>query len=74
MLLGAQGGSLIGDNKAMPRYTLINFEIKQCYQNEHQFNGVYSVSNLPNTVCDGVFEIHFDEHTKFRMHFLLMLY
>lgn len=36
MLLGAQGGSLIGDNKAMPRYTLINFEIEQCYQNDHR--------------------------------------
>ena len=31
----------------MPPYPLTNFEIQKYYQNEPQFNGVYSRKNLP---------------------------
>ena len=58
----------------MPRYPLNNFEIQQYYQNEHQFNDVSSVKNLPNTVKHGTFEINLDEHANIRTHLFLLLY
>ena len=31
----------------MPPNPLTNFEMKNCYQNEPRFNGVFSRDNLP---------------------------
>ena len=31
----------------MPPYSLTNFEVQKYYQNEPEFNGVYSKNNLP---------------------------
>ena len=33
----------------MPAHPLTNFEIKNYYENESRFNGVYSGDNLPKT-------------------------
>ena len=32
----------------IPPHSLINFEIREYYQNEPKFNGVFSKDNLPN--------------------------
>ena len=34
----------------MPSHPLKNFEIKDYYENESRFNGVYSRDNLPKTI------------------------
>ena len=31
----------------MPPHSLTNFEVQKYYQNEPEFNGVYSKNNLP---------------------------
>ena len=36
--------------KLIPLHHLTNFEIKECYENEPKFNGVYSRDNLPRTI------------------------
>ena len=34
----------------IPPHPLINFEIKEYYENEPRLNGVYSRDNLPKTI------------------------
>ena len=45
----------------MPLYPLTNFGIQRYYQNEPQFNGVYSLYNLPK-IKDDAHVIHLDEY------------
>ena len=45
----------------MAPYPLINFEIQKYYQNEPNFNGVYSRSNMPK-IKDGPGVIFLDEY------------
>ena len=44
-------------------HPLTNFQIKNCYQNEPRFNGVYSRNNLPNKIKVGAYLINFDEYS-----------
>ena len=44
----------------MPLHPLNNFEIRNCYQNEPKFNGVYSGNNLPK-IKDGPYVINLQE-------------
>ena len=44
-------------------HLLVNFEIQKYYQNEPEFNGVYSRKNLPK-VKDGTFVINRDEFNQ----------
>ena len=44
----------------MPPHPLINFEIQKYYQNEPEFNGVYSRNKLPE-IKDGAYVINIDE-------------
>ena len=46
----------------MPPHHLTNFEIKEYYENEPRFNGVYSRDNLPKTIKNGAYVINLDEH------------
>ena len=39
-------------NPLMPSYPLTNFEIKEYYENEPRFNGVFSRDNLPKTIME----------------------
>ena len=39
----------------MPRHPLNSFETQKHYQNEPQFNGVYSRNNLPK-IKDGAYD------------------
>ena len=50
-------------NKALiPAHPLTNFEIKEYYENEPRFNGVFSRGNLPKTVKNGAYVINLDEY------------
>ena len=44
-------------------HPLTNFQIKNCYQNEPRFNGVYSRNNLPNKIKVGAYLINFDDYS-----------
>ena len=46
----------------MPPHPLTNFEIKEYYENEPRFNGVYSRDNLPKTIKNGAYVINLDEY------------
>ena len=43
-------------------HPLTNFEIKEYYENEPRFNGVYSRDNLPKTIKNGAYVINLDEY------------
>ena len=57
----------------IPPRALTKFEIQAYYQNEPRFNGVYSRSNLPNKIKDGVYVINLDEYHDIGTH-LVALY
>ena len=42
-------------------HPLINFEIKEYYENEPKFNGVYSRDNLAKTIKNEAYVINLDE-------------
>ena len=42
----------------IPPHHLTNFEIKDYYENEPRFNGVYSRDNLPKTIKIGAYVIN----------------
>ena len=46
----------------MPQHPLTNFGIKEYYENEPRFNGVYSRDNLPKTIRNGTYVINLDEY------------
>ena len=54
----------------MPPHPLTNFEIKDYYENEPRFNGVYSRDNLPKTMKNGayVYIINLDEYADVGTH------
>ena len=41
---------------------MTNFEIKDYYENELRFNGVYSRDNLPKTIKNGAYVINLDKY------------
>ena len=43
-------------------HPLTNFEIKEYYENESRFNGVYSRDNLPKRMKNGAYVINLDEY------------
>ena len=46
----------------MPPHPLTNFEIREYYENEPGFNGVYSRNNLPKIIKNGAYVINLDEY------------
>ena len=52
-------------------YPLINFAIQKQYQNEPNFNGVYSRNNLAN-IKDRTFVINLDEFKSMRAHWIAL--
>ena len=46
----------------MPPHPLTNFEIKDYYENEPRFSGVYSRDNLPKTMKNGAYAINLHEY------------
>ena len=55
----------------MPPHSLINFEIQNYYQNEPDFNGVYSRNNLPK-IKNGTYIISPDEIKSIGTHWIAL--
>ena len=55
-----------------PAHPLTNFEIKEYYQNETRFNGVFSRDNLPNTIKNGAYVINLDEYHDIGTHWIAL--
>ena len=51
---------------------LTNFEIKEYYQNEPRFIGVYSRDNLPDKIKDGQYVINLDEYSDIGTHWVAL--
>ena len=56
----------------MTSHALTNFEIKEYYQNEPRFIGVYSRDNLPDKIKDGQYEINLDEYSDIGTHWVAL--
>ena len=52
-------------------HPLSNFEIKEYYENEPRFNGVYSRDNLPKTK-NGAYVINLDEYADVGTHWIAL--
>ena len=52
----------------IPPHPLTNFEIKEYYENEPRFNGVYSRDNLPKTIKNGAYIVNLDEYADVGAH------
>ena len=53
----------------MPHHPLTNFEIHKYYENEPEFNGLYSSNNL-SKIKDGACMINLDEYGSIRNHWI----
>ena len=53
-------------------HPLTNFEIKEYYENEPRFNGVYSRDNLPKTIKNGAYVINLDEYADVGTHWITL--
>ena len=53
----------------MPPNPLTNFEIQKYYQNERNFNGVYSRNNLPE-IKDEAYVINLNEFKSIGIHWI----
>ena len=56
----------------MPPHPLTNFEIKEYYENEPRFNGVYSRDNLPKTIKNRAHVINLDEYAGVGAHWIAL--
>ena len=62
-----------GIKKALiPPYLLTNFEIKDYYENDSRFDGVYSRNNLPKTIKNGPYVINPDEYPDVGTHWIAL--
>ena len=52
-------------------YPLTNFEIQKYYQNEHNFNGVYSRNNL-SKIKDEAYVINLDDYESTGTHWIVL--
>ena len=52
----------------MTPFPLTDFEIQKYYQNEPEFNNVYSRNNLPKKIKDRAQVINLDEYADIGMH------
>ena len=64
----AGSGSSVTKTPLIPPHPLTNFEIKDYYENEPRFNGVYSGDNLPQIIKNGAYAINLDEYTDVGTH------
>ena len=56
----------------IPPHLLTNFEIKDYYENEPRFKGVYSRDNLPKTIKNGAYVINLDEYADVGTHWIAL--
>ena len=53
-----------------PTTSTTNFEIKDYYEKELRFNGVYSRDNLPKTIKNGAYVVNLDEYADVGTHWI----
>ena len=53
-------------------HSFTNFEIKNYYEKEPKFNGVYSRDNSPKTIENGVYVINLDEYAEAGTHWVAL--
>ena len=56
----------------IPPHPLTNFEIREYYENQPRFNGVYSRDNLPKTIKNGAYVINLDEYKDVGTHWIAL--
>ena len=56
----------------IPPHTLTNFEIKEYYENDPRFNGVYSRDNLPKKNKNGAYVINLDEYADVNTYWIAL--
>ena len=56
----------------IPPHPLTDFEIKEYYENEPRFIGVYSRDNLPKTIKNGAYVINLDEYADVGTHWIAL--
>ena len=56
----------------IPPHPLTNFEIQKYYKNKPKFNGVFSRTNLPKKIKDGVCVINLDEYADVGTHWIAL--
>ena len=56
----------------IPSHPLTNFEIKEYYENEPRFNGVYSGDNPPKIIKNGAYVINLDEYADVGTHWVAL--
>ena len=59
-------------NLLIPFHPLTNFEIREYYENEPRFNGVYSRDNLPTKIKKGAYVINLDEYEDAGTHWIAL--
>ena len=69
LLMAGEG---IKKKALIPAHPLTNFEIKNYYENEPRFNGVYSRDNLPKTIKNGAYVINLDEYADVGTHWIAL--
>ena len=56
----------------MPLHSLTYFEMRNDYQNELKFKGVYSQNSLLNTMKDEAYVVNLDEHKSIGSHWIAL--
>ena len=67
-----RAGEGIKKKSLMPPHSLTHFEIREYYENEQRFNGVYSRNNLPEVIKNGVYLINLDEYADVGTHWIAL--
>ena len=67
-----RAGYGIKKKSSKPPHPLTNFEIKEYYENEPRFNGVYSRDNLPKTIKNKAYIINLNEYTDAGTHWIAL--
>ena len=67
-----RAGKGIKKKALMPPHPLTNFEIKNYYENEPRFNGVYSRDNLRKTIKNGAYVINLAEYEYVGTHWIAL--
>ena len=71
-MIAGEGTIKIGYGSSIKKHPLTNFEIKEYYENEPRFNGVYSRDNLPKTIKKGAYVINLNEYTDVGTHWIAL--
>ena len=71
-IIRAGYGSSIKKIALMSPDLLTNFEIKEYYEKDPRFNGVYSRDNLPKTIKNGAYVINLDEYADIGTHWIAL--